>query len=352
MGFGNARMLTSMGSRKGVSCTWVLVLSVLVTSLVAAGAVAGAAATPEKEVVVYTPHDTDMLDAVIPNFKKKYGIDVLVVRGGTGEMLKRLEAEKDRPMSDVFWGGDGASLEAYRNYFEVYKPAGSEVIPAKFKSPTGHWTGFMSTAIVFMYNKKLVDEAQKPANWKDLIGPKWKGKVAFADASKSGSAFHQLTIMLSIFGRDEKGWRFVEDFVRNVKVVGGSSLVHQGTAGGEYHIGVTLEDIAYKYIAGGANVGVTYPAEGTTASPDGVALVKNAKHPVAARLFVDYVLSAQVQDQLVRTFYRRSVRPDVAPPKGLPATSEINIIEVDLQWSSDFRQEILKRWNDILIRTQ
>jgi len=63
------------------------------------------------------------------------------------------------------------------------------------------------------------DRSEKPKAWKDVLDPKWKGKVAYADASKSGSSYTLLVTWLTIYGKNETGWKFVEDLLRQCKVL-------------------------------------------------------------------------------------------------------------------------------------
>jgi iron(III) transport system substrate-binding protein len=95
-----------------------------------------------------------------------------------------------------------------------------------------------------------------------------------------------------------------------------------------------------------------YPAEGTAIIPDGSAVIANAPHPNAARLFLDFTVSKEGQALVVDKFGRRSVRRDVPTPAGLPTLDKIKSIAYDLQYAADNRTEILKRFQDTLIKTQ
>ena len=66
------------------------------------------------EVVLYSSNPSELLDLVSKGFEAKTGIKVSVVRLGTGEAMKRIAAEKDKPLCDVFWSGDVAVLENAR----------------------------------------------------------------------------------------------------------------------------------------------------------------------------------------------------------------------------------------------
>ena len=95
-----------------------------------------------------------------------------------------------------------------------------------------------------------------------------------------------------------------------------------------------------------------YPADGTAVIPDGSAIIRNAPHPNAARLFADFTVSKEFQQVLVEQFGRRSVRKDVASPAGLPTLEQIKTIKYDMEYAATGRNQILKQFQDVLIKTQ
>ena len=308
---------------------------------------------PEDSVVVYSAADADMVNAVVAAFEKKYpGTKVSTVVAGTGEIIKRMEAEKERPLGDVGWSFGPEAIGDKKGLFEPYlsKEAGS-FFPGQVPRDQV-WTPFTTMPYVIMYNKKLVSEAEKPKAWKDVLDSKWKGKVAYADASKSGSSYTLLVTWLTIYGKNETGWKFVEDILRQCKVLPKSSMTYQGVANGEYPIGLTFEQAAFEYLKGGAPIGLIYPSEGTAITLDGSAIIKNAPHPNAAKLFLDFTVSKEMQDLMVDKFGRRSVRKDVGSPAGLPTLDTIKAINYDLDYAAKTRDQLLKRFQDALIKTQ
>ena len=70
-----------------------------------------------KEVVLYSSNQAELIDMVSQGFEKKIGIKVSSVRMGTGEAMKRVQAEKDNPLGDLFWSGDVAVLDAAKKFF-------------------------------------------------------------------------------------------------------------------------------------------------------------------------------------------------------------------------------------------
>src|SRR5690606_15395294 len=84
----------------------VFVLLVLLSGLQVLGfAAAAQELVPEKRLVLYASHPTEMIDYFVARFKEKYDVEVDLVYGGTGELLARIRAEADRPQADILWGG-------------------------------------------------------------------------------------------------------------------------------------------------------------------------------------------------------------------------------------------------------
>ncbi|MCK7490288.1 MAG: hypothetical protein MZU79_08950 [Anaerotruncus sp.] len=84
---------------------------------------AGAQGKPESSVVVYSAADADMVNSVVAAFEKKYpGIKASTVVAGTGEIIKRMEAEKDRPLGDLGWSFGPEAIGDKKGLFEPYLP--------------------------------------------------------------------------------------------------------------------------------------------------------------------------------------------------------------------------------------
>ncbi len=314
---------------------------------------ANAQGKPEDQVVVYSAADADMVNAMVAAFQAKYpAIKASTVVAGTGEIIKRVEAEASRPLGDVVWSVGPESLGAKKSLFATYESREAAAFFPGQMPADRQWTPFTVMPYIIMYNKKLVPEAEAPKSWKDVLDARWKGKVAYADATKSGSSYTLLVTWLTVFGKNDAGWKYVEDVLRQSKVLPKSSMTYQMVANAEIPLGLTFEQAAFEYLKGGAPIGLVYPAEGTAIIPDGSAVIANAPHPNAARLFLDFTVSKEGQALVVDKFGRRSVRRDVPTPAGLPTLDKIKPIAYDLQYAADNRAEILKRFQDTLIKTQ
>lgn len=305
----------------------------------------GAAAN---EVVIYTAHAAEIVNEIIPLFEQETGISASVVIAGSSHIIQRVRAEANRPLGDVIWSIGPEPLEAHSQLLEHYQSVHWDALDPLYRVGT-NWLPYTGVPMVIMVNTDLVPEEEWPRKWADLADPKWKGRVAFAGADVSGSAFMQLATILHIYGEQE-GWRLFERMMDNFIITESSGRVFRGTADGEYAVGLTLEEAANRFYVGGAPVALIYPEEGTSALPDGVALIKNGPNPENGKRFIDFVLSKPIQELLVERMQRRSVRTDVAAPTGLVPLSELNIANYDLNWAADNRDMIIRRYQSLLRR--
>ncbi|MBI3455659.1 MAG: extracellular solute-binding protein [Candidatus Rokubacteria bacterium] len=330
-----------------------VLLGVVVAWIGGAGSAAVAQGGPEDAVVVYSAADSDMVNAMVAAFQKKYpAVKVSTVVAGTGEIIKRVEAEKERPLGDLVWSIGPEAIGAQKDLFEPYLSREAAAFFSGYVPADRGWTPFTTMPYVIMYNKKLVSDAEAPKAWKDVLEPRWKGKIAYADATKSGSSYTLLVTWLTIYGKNDAGWKFVEDLLRQCKVLPKSSMTYQMVANGEFPVGLTFEQAAFDFLKSGAPVGIVYPSEGTTVTLDGAAIIKKAPHPNAARLFLDFTVTKEAQDLIVEKFGRRAVRRDVASPAGLPPLGQIKAIHYDFQYAAENRTQLLKRFQDVLVKIQ
>jgi len=246
----------------------------LATAASLLGMALGGAAHAQKKLVVYTANESTLNDLVFGSFKKETGIEVEPVAAGSGVLVRRLQAEKARPLGDIIWGVSRSLLETNKGLFQAYASKNKDATPAEYRDPDDLWIGNNLHLLVILQNTKLVPDDQGPKSWADLLDPKWKGKVAFTDPANSGSAYATVTMLVDLWGGGDAGWKKVGALFKNLKVLNRSSLVFQGVGNGEYPLGISLEYAGPMWAKGGAPVKVIYPSDGTTASMEGVAVIK------------------------------------------------------------------------------
>ncbi len=325
---------------------WLVMLAALFGALCAAGA-----AQAQKKLVVYTSNESTLNDLVFGAFTKETGIVVEPVAAGSGVVVRRMQAEKARPLGDIIWGVSRSLLQTNKDLFEPYVSRNKDATPAEYRDPNNLWIGNNLHLLVILQNTKLVPADQGPRSWADLLDPKWKGKIAFTDPANSGSAYATVTMLVDLWGGGEAGWKKVAQLFKNLKVLNRASLVFQGVGNGEYPLGISLEYAGPLWAAGGAPVKVIYPADGTIASMEGVAIIKGGPNTEQAKAFVDFINARAVREMILKATYRRPTRSDIdlsSLPGGMPPMTAVKLVKYDEEGWTAKRTKTLEQIKDII----
>lgn len=313
------------------------------------------AAEPEAKkgggkLVVYSPNSEGLMNATIPLFEEKYGVDVEVIQAGTGELVKRIQSEKNDPYADVLFGGSWSLAFDNEDLWEPYvSPNDSGVLDA-YKNTCGFITGNVLDGSCLIVNTDLIGDI-KVEGYADLLNPELKGKIATADPANSSSAFAQLTNILLAMGgyEDDAAWKYVEDLFTNIdgKIIESSSGVYKGVADGEYLVGLSYEDPCAQLVKDGAPVKIIYPKEGSVYLPASATIVKGAKNMDNAKLFIDFIISEEVQNIWGTTLTNRPVLKDAKTSDFMTPMSDIYVIEEDIPYVSAHKKELMNKYTDI-----
>lgn len=120
-------------------------------STAASTAASGTAAQGGGDLVIYSPNSEGLLNATIPLFEEKYGVNVELIQAGTGELVKRIQSEKNDPYADVLFGGSWSLMYTNEDLWEPYVSANdANVIDATrtsaASSPAMCWTAASSSS--------------------------------------------------------------------------------------------------------------------------------------------------------------------------------------------------------------
>ena len=311
-----------------------------------------------KKLVVCTSHKEEVYEPIIREFEDRTGIWVDVRQGGTKTMLEMIRNDYEAGVYDVMFGGGVETLNSYKEYFEPYEASQADKLQVNLRSADNSWTAFTELPIVFIYNTKIVSEEEAPKSWEELFDEKWRGKISFASPLNSGTSYTILSALIQMAtqknaaeGKEADGQGITEQeilykFYRQLsgEQAAGSGQVLEEITNGSKSIGITLEETAIRRIAEGESIAMIYPKDWIVAVPDGCAIVKNAPNPENAKLFVDFIISRDVQNYMVAESYRRTVREDIENPDYFPV---IEPADFDIVKSGEDEERILELWMDI-----
>lgn len=295
-------------------------------------------------VVLYSSNNTETIETALNVVKKKSpSLTVQQVTGGTGSLMKRIQAEAKNPRGDLLWSGGFGTLGAYREHLQPYRSPDLANIAADFRGPDDLWVGTNVHVMVIMVNERQLKDMPAPKTWSDLMKPEWKGKFAITDPSKSATAYMLVYGLFKQFGREG-----LEKLATNAVITSSSGSTYKGVAAGEYPVGLTIEYAAQEYVAGGQKeIKLVYPTEGSYLAPEGMFIIKDAKNLEAAKVLYNDLLSKDAQQELLVKNFRRPTRTDipVAELTSLPDLKSIKIFPISQEAASAEYEQLVALWN-------
>lgn len=333
---------------KNLSLTFTTLLlgSLFASSTLAAG-----------RLVVYCSATNELCEQEVQAFGKKYDVKVSFVRNGSGSTLAKIEAEKNNPQADVWYGGtlDPHSQAAEMGLLEPYKSPNLEQIIEKFRDPAklkGNYSsavymGILGYGVNLERLKKLGIE-KVPSTWEDLLDPRLAGEIQIADPQSSGTAYTAIATFVQLWG-EEKAFEYFRKLHKNISQYSKSGITPaRNTARGETTIGIGfLHDYAAEKKAG-ANIETIAPSDGTGYELGGVSILKGARNLDNAKLFVDWSLSKEAQElswQKGNAFQVLTNTTAEASPYALDPKN-LNLINYDFEkyGSSEERKRLIDKW--------
>ncbi|MCR5761171.1 MAG: ABC transporter substrate-binding protein [Sphaerochaetaceae bacterium] len=256
------------------------------------------AAQTEGELVVYGSCEEEYLSAACANFESLFGIKVSYQRLSTGEVQAKIEEENGNPSADVFFGGttDPYNVLAKEGFLEAYAAKNaSHLLSANYKHKDNLWYGIYTGLLGFMVNTDELARLglEAPKDFPDLLKPEYNGLIWLSNYNTAGTAKLVINTVIQKYGHD-KGIKFLVDLDKNIEVYtksGSGPSKNVGT--GECVIGIGfLHDGIHQIVDNGySNISLVIPSSGTTCEIGATAIFKGAKHPNAAKLWIEYALS-------------------------------------------------------------
>ncbi|HWG03558.1 MAG TPA: extracellular solute-binding protein, partial [Beijerinckiaceae bacterium] len=281
------------------------------------------AAKREGSVTVYTTLVIDQLARpMAAAFESKYGVKVNPIRADAGEIVRRVvdEAKAGHPQGDVFDGLTNVAALKQQNLVQPWAPDTAENLPKNFVDPGGYWSALYVLVTVPAINTNLVAPKDEPKSWDDLLGPAWKGKMVWGVNTSTTGAAGFVALMLREYG-EEKGRAFLTRLAQQ-NVAGlqvSTAQVLDEVISGEYPLEV-MGALHQALFSASKGAPVKWlPFSPAAESLTTVSIVRNAPHPNAAKLYVDFLLSDEGQSIFRDNYYiPASLHVPAKDPRALP----------------------------------
>lgn len=289
------------------------------------------AARAEGKLTIYGDLSVDESQAIIKNMAAQYGVTVELVAGKAAEIAQKTLSERNAGLfiPDINMSGVVGSIVLLKPRGVTEKMDTALILPdvknpAIWLNGVFPWVDSDHTQIQFIgevFPGILVNTQAVPPgeikSYQDLLNPKWKGKMVLADPTTPSSGSQWFSKMTLVLGED-----YMRSIVKQAPVISRNDrLSVEWVAQNKYPVGVALQSAQiWKFIAEGAPVAVVDTEVGALSPGHGcISLMKNAPHPNAAKVFINWMLTKEGQTAFSKGAFSASRRTDVETSWVAPA---------------------------------
>ena len=258
------------------------------------------AAKKEGEVIWYTTQIiAQLVRPVSVAFEKKYGIKVRSTRANSTELSVKIinESRAGRPQSDVFDGTSTVVPLKKEGFVLQWLPDPAKAYPAAYKDPEGYWVANNLFFLTPGFNTALVPKGTEPRSYQALLDPKWRGKIAWSTSPTSSGGPGFIGTVLTEMGT-ESGMLYLRELSKQrIANIGSAAReVLDQVIAGEYLLALQIFN-HHTVISGKKGAPVDWiKMEPVTGTLSVISVHKNAPHPNAAKLLVDFITSSEGQN--------------------------------------------------------
>lgn len=255
------------------------------------------------------PAEEKQMAALMQGFMDTYpGINAKSMGGQQEDISNRILAEARAGKSTFDVISVGTFLGEYRDanaLAKIYDLVGDSRYPAKFRGPD--WWSWNLLSMVIAYNTNMVDAAEVPKGYMEILDPKWKGKVS-VDNTPDTWIFG----MLNKWG-EEKTRNFQKQFIQDQKALIRKGHTNQTNLliAGAFPLSIELYSYKIAHMKNqGAPVDMVFPKEFVAAEASGTGISSRAQNPYAALLFARYHVNPEGGQKVLAQFGRVMAHPD------------------------------------------
>ncbi|MBH9981845.1 ABC transporter substrate-binding protein [Bartonella sp. B10834G6] len=323
-------------------------------------------ADKEGSVVIYANTENAAVEPVLADFRKAYSkikVDYIEIKAADLYSRVSSEAAAGALKADIVWS---SAMDLQYQMIQADLSAEYET-PELGNIPT--WAeynkrlyGITFEPVVFVYNDKLVKTEEMPKTRAGLAKfltenkDRFKGKVTTYDPQRSGLGFFAVSHDAKI---NDDLWDLVKAFgATETKFYTSTGTMLEKISAGEHAIAYNIiGPYAYLRAARDPNVKLIIPEDFTLILTRSAYITKNAPHPNAARVFLDYLLSKRGQNIIANEANLFSIRADVdgnATASKLTAEygSHLKPVEVNEKLADDLvpvkRLTFFRKWDENL----
>lgn len=283
------------------------------------------ASRKEGSIAVISTAGPEFRSALTKILKEKFGLDVWVVAGKGAEVSQRLISEQRAGLyqADVYMGGATTPITELKPA-GVLSPFEAALILPEVLNRKAWLEGqlpwidkdrtLLASAAYPNMSLAINTQQVKPGelkSYRDFLNPKWKGKILMSNPTMAGVGGKWAVVVGTII----MNWDYLRELVKQEPVIITDQRIQvEWIAKGKYPFTIVPKPEIFKeFQEAGAPIKGTELEEGTwlATGSSGLALVKKAPHPNAARLLINWILTKEGQTFFSRTMGIQSARLDV-----------------------------------------
>jgi iron(III) transport system substrate-binding protein len=293
-------------------------------------------------------------------FTKKTGIEVKVVNAEVDQLVERLRSEGEASPADVLVAVDASRLQRAAEE-DLLQAVDSEVLkkrtPEALRSPEGYWYPFTVRARVIVVAKDRV-KPEELKNYEDLAKPEWRGRVL----SRSSTSGYNQALLASIVAAkgEEAATRWARGVAKNLArpPQGGDRDQIKAVAAGladaaitnSYYLGLLLNSPDAAERAAGEKVRIVFPNAdglGTHVNVSCAGVVKHSKNVEAAKKYLEFLVSEEVQKLYANETYEHPVLMDISISDQLKKWGEFKVDEATFPKLGEFTPTAISTFDKV-----
>lgn len=308
------------------------------------------AARKEGALSAYFIYPEDDWSKVLDQFTKDTGINVTKTRAPTGVLYSRVvaEAASGNLGADIIDFGDPSlTVElASKKTIQPFTAPNADQIPQAIRDPQHYSQVVALNPTVIGYNSAEVKAADAPTSFKDLLNPKWKGRVGLTSIETGGGPIAREALIRLKYGVDY--WKSM--VAQAPKLYPSIVPLTQEIARGQILVGVTDFGPVTNTAAAGSPIKAVFPKDGVPAYPIASMISATTKRFDAALVYEAWAASKHGGSIIAKGFGGYSSNPASELPEMLPASERANLVLPSHdQWLND-RKAWIAEWNTIFNR--
>lgn len=279
----------------------------------------------EGKLVIYATTGQTVFAPLVRAMHDKFGITLEVVSGRGTEITAKFNTERKNGLflADIFSGGSGTVLTGLRPEGTVGPLDAQLFLPEVIDKNAWYggdlpWVEDKHLVLSFLsypsfplsINTNVLKKDEVKA-YKDLLNPKFKGKITWNDPTVPGPGSR----FFMTLGEVIMGYDFLKELAKQEIVISRDERLQvDWLAQGKNPIALgAATEVMSEYVKAGAPISYVSAAEGThlSSGSGSVAFINNAPHPNAARTFVNFLLTKEGQALFQAAYDAQTARVDV-----------------------------------------